>query len=154
MQAAAPATTIVFLCTGNSARSQMAEGFARRLAPPGVKVYSAGIDPRGVNPHSIAVMAERGVDISEQWSKGLTAVPVNKADVVVTLCGEAAESCPVLPDPVRRIHWPLADPARAAGSEDEVRAVFRRIRDEIEARVGALMASIGHDQDVSRPGRS
>lgn len=135
--------SILFLCTGNSARSQMAEGFARRLAPRGWKVTSAGIDPRGIHREAIRVMAEVGVDISDQSSKDLSAVPAEEVDLVVTLCDDAAERCPAFPGGVERRHWGLPDPARATGEEEEVRAVFREVRDEIRRRIEALFAEEG-----------
>jgi len=140
--AAAPKTrpTILFLCTGNSCRSQMAEGFARRLASEEQTIYSAGTEPKEIHPLAIEVMREIGIDISGQRSKGLAEVPVEKLDVVVTLCGEAAESCPVLPGAIERAHWPLRDPAKAQGSREEVLNVFRAVRDEICARVEELLS--------------
>jgi arsenate reductase len=132
--------SILFLCTGNSCRSQMAEGFARAHAPAGVAVYSAGIEPHGVNPRARAVMSEAGVDITGQTSKDLNAVPCAEIDTVVTLCGDAAERCPVLPGVAETLHWPLRDPAVAQGSEAEVDRVFHEVRDEIAARVRSLFA--------------
>lgn len=124
----------------------MAEGFGRRLARPGVRVWSAGTRPAGVNPEAVRAMAEAGVDIAGQASKDLAGVPLDVIDTVVTLCGDAAESCPVLPRSVLRIHWPLADPARARGSQEEVRAAFRSARDEIGARVAGLMAAASGEE--------
>jgi arsenate reductase len=129
---------VLFLCTGNSCRSQMAEAFARRLAPQDVQVHSAGIEPVGVNPRARAVMAEVGIEIGEQRSKDLDAVPLERIDTVVTLCGDAAERCPALSGDLERLHWPLRDPARAAGDEAQVQQVFREVRDEIAARVRSL----------------
>jgi arsenate reductase len=130
---------ILFLCTGNSARSQMAEGFARRLTPPELRIYSAGTEPKSVHPRAVKVMAERDVDISNQRSKDVSAVPVEEIDLVVTLCGDAAERCPAFPAARGRLHWPIADPAQARGSDAEVMEVFRRVRDEIEKLVVALL---------------
>jgi arsenate reductase len=129
---------VLFLCTGNSCRSQMAEGFARRLAPAGVEVHSAGIDPVGVNPRARSVMDEIGIDIGEQRSKDLDAVPLDRIDTLVTLCGDAAERCPALPGDWERLHWPLRDPAHAEGEDAQVLQVFREVRDEIAARVRSL----------------
>ncbi len=131
---------ILFLCTGNACRSQMAEGFARRLLPPAVPVFSAGIIPSGLDPRAVAVMAEVGVDISAQRSKSITDVPVHQVGRVITLCGEAAEQCPTLPG-TKREHWPLLNPARAQGSEPEVLSVFRSVRDEVLARIRLLADS-------------
>lgn len=129
---------ILFLCTANSCRSQMAEGFAHKLAPQGVRVYSAGTEPKTVHPLATQVMKELGVDISDQSSKGLEAVPLEKIDLVITLCGEAAESCPALPRNTEHLHWPLPDPALVQGDEETVLKIFRQVRDEIRARVEKL----------------
>lgn len=130
---------IVFLCSGNSCRSQMAEGFARHRVPPGVRVYSAGTAPTGqVHPLAIRVMSEVGVDISGQRSKSVSEVPMYSVDLAVTVCAAADKACPVLPR-TARIHWPIDDPAHATGGEEEVLAVFRRVRDEIRQRVGDLV---------------
>jgi arsenate reductase len=134
---------VLFVCTGNSARSQMAEGFARALGRGRVEAFSAGTEPRGLNPHAVAVMAEAGIDISRQASKPFSLEVAEGMDVVVTVCGDAEERCPVLPPGVKRLHWPLPDPARAAGSPEEVREVFRRSRDEIARRVAAFLAEAG-----------
>lgn len=124
---------ILFLCVANSARSQMAEGLARRLAPPGTRVYSAGSEPSSVNPLAVRAMAEIGIDISNHRSKPVDEIPVDRVDVVVTLCAE--EVCPVFPGQVRRFHWPIEDPVRAGGSEAERLDAFRRARDEIGRRL-------------------
>lgn len=116
----------------------MAEGFARRLAPEGIQIHSAGTEPKTVHPLAIQVMNEVGIDISNQRSKGLKAVPLDKIHLVVTLCGEAAESCPTLRPKTERLHWPLPDPARAEGSEETVIKIFREVRDEIRSRVKDL----------------
>ncbi|MBI4544459.1 MAG: arsenate reductase ArsC [Gemmatimonadetes bacterium] len=140
---------LLFLCTGNSARSQMAEGFARHFAPPGVQVHSAGVEPAGVNPRAAAVMREEGIDISGQWSKGLEHLALADVDMVVTLCGDAAERCPVLPREVERRFWPLRDPARAEGGDEEVTRVFREVRDEIRERVRRLCTELAQAQGRS-----
>lgn len=133
---------ILFVCTGNSARSQMAEAFARHLGGGRVEVASAGTEPRGLNPYAVEVMRERGIDISHHASKALSEAEARAMDMVVTVCGDAEARCPVLPPEVRRLHWSLPDPARAVGSREEVLAVFRASRDEIETRVRALLASL------------
>jgi len=138
------ARTILFLCTGNSCRSQMAEGFARSLVADVDRVYSAGTSPKGIHPLAIRVMGEVGVDISAQHSKGLDEIPLGKIDQLITLCGDAAEACPTLPAKVARTHWPLPDPALATGDEEEVMKVFRQVRDDIRARVQALFSSSHH----------
>jgi arsenate reductase len=131
---------ILFLCTGNACRSQMAEGFARRLLPPEVPVFSAGIIPSELDARAVAVMAEVGVDISAQRSKSITDVPVRQVGRVITLCDGAAEQCPALPG-AKREHWPLPDPARAQGSEPEVLSVFRSVRDEVLVHIRVLADS-------------
>jgi len=130
---------ILFLCTGNSCRSQIAEGWARKLAPANIQVQSAGIEAHGKNPRAIAVMAESGVDIAGQESTKLVSSMLAWADVVVTVCGHADEHCPVLPPGVHKIHWPLNDPAKATGTEEEIMAVFRATRDDIRERVRQLL---------------
>jgi arsenate reductase len=134
---------ILFLCTGNSCRSQMAEGWARQLGGDRFEVQSAGIEAHGKNPRAIAVMAEAGVDISNQESTRVTDVMIRRADIVVTVCGHADEHCPALPSGAQKIHWPLSDPARATGSEDEIMTQFRVTRDEVRRRVAELITSLG-----------
>lgn len=133
---------LLFLCTGNSCRSQMAEGWARRLGGERVEVQSAGIEAHGKNPRAIAVMREAGVDISRQESTRVTPEMLASADLVVTVCGHADEHCPVLPPGVRKKHWPLEDPAKASGTEDEIMAKFRATRDEVRSRVEGLIAGL------------
>lgn len=122
---------ILFLCTGNACRSQMAEGWLKHLAGERFQVYSAGIVAHGKNPRAIAVMKEAGVDISEQKSEQLDPVVLNELDLLITVCGNADESCPVLPVSCRKEHWPFDDPAKMTGSEEEIMAEFRRVRDQI-----------------------
>ena len=107
---------ILFLCTGNSCRSQIAEGWARYLGGEWLQVQSAGIESHGKNPRAITVMKEAGVDISGQESTKLTDAMLTSTDYLITVCGHADEHCPVLPDEMRKEHWPLSDPAKAAGS--------------------------------------
>ena len=135
----APPRRVLFLCVHNSARSQMAEGFARSSAPQAVEVWSAGTEPRSVHPAAIEVMAEVGIDLAGQRAKSLDEVPWRDADTVVTLCGEAEEVCPTLAADVRKVHWPLPDPSRAP--ESERLETFRRVRDEIRWRVSSLWPS-------------
>lgn len=130
---------ILFLCTGNSCRSQMAEGFARQLAN-GASIYSAGTAPKAVHPMAARVMKEVGIDLASQVSKGLDAIPLERVDLLITLCGEAAESCPVMPHVCERMHWPLPDPALAQGDEEEVLRTFRQVRDDIRSRVKNLLS--------------
>lgn len=121
------------MCVANSARSQLAEALARRLAPPGVDVASAGSEPGTVRPEAVAVLAERGIDASAQSSKGIDAIDADRVTHVVTLCAE--EVCPVFPGVVTRLHWPQPDPARVQGDAGEVLDAFRRTRDAIESRL-------------------
>ena len=132
---------ILFVCTGNRARSQMGEGWARRLAPPGVEVFSAGTkpNPKGVHTRAVEVMREKGVDISKQHTKSLSDVP-GECDYVITVCAEADAACPVLPARIARLRWHLPDPDQAGAKEEEEREFFRRIRDELERRVRAFYA--------------
>ena len=129
---------VLFLCAANSCRSQVAEGFARAAAPKDTKIYSAGAAPQSVNPLAVKVMNEVGIDISGQRSKGLEAIPLERIDLVVTLCGEAAESCATLPKRTERLHWPLVDPGPAKGTEEEVLKIFREVRDQIRAQIEKL----------------
>ena len=137
---------LLFLCTGNSCRSQMAEGWARKLASEAgndwLAVESAGIESHGKNPRAIAVMQLAGVDISGQESTRLTDEMLERADLVVSVCGHADEHCPVLPSTTRKIHWPLDDPAKAEGSEEEIMQVFQASRDDIRRRVSELLTEL------------
>ena len=126
---------ILFLCTGNSCRSQMAEGFAKKMLPKNMEIFSAGLEPKGVHPMAVKVMQEVGIDISQQESKNISEIPIDKIDLLVTLCGDAAERCPVFPGKVERIHWALEDPAKAQGREEEIAIVFRKIRDNIKSYI-------------------
>jgi arsenate reductase len=134
---------ILFLCTGNSCRSQMAEGWARSLGGDRVHVESAGIEAHGKNPRAIAAMAEAGIDISGQESTVVTQAMLEAADLVVTVCGHADEQCPALPMETRKIHWPLTDPAKATGTEEQITAAFHATRDEVRRRVAQLLADEG-----------
>ena len=130
---------ILFLCTGNSCRSQMAEGFARGLGGEAVRATSAGIEAHGLNPKAVAVMREVAVDISQQQSRIITDHLVGSADVVVTVCDHAREHCPVIPGHKRQLHWSFDDPAKATGTDDEIMREFRRVRDEIKTQVQNLV---------------
>jgi|SRR5438132_1590866 len=131
-----PPQHVLFLCVQNSARSQIAEAFARKMAPEGVEIWSAGLEPKDVNPLAAQVMEEVGIDLRGQKSKHLDQVPWKNADTVITLCGEAQEICPAVSGSVRRMHWPLEDPAKAP--EKDRLAAFRDARDEIRWRVASL----------------
>lgn len=133
---------IYFICTGNSCRSQMAEGFAKYYGNGKVEVYSGGIETHGLNPRAVKVMSEIGIDISNQTSDLINEDILFKSDYVITLCGDARDKCPVLPASVKNIHWGLEDPAKATGSEQEILNKFREIRDIIEKKVKNLIENI------------
>jgi len=120
----------------------MAEGWAKLLSQGRVEVQSAGIEAHGKNPRAIAVMQEAGVDISQQESTKLTPAILEWADVLVTVCGHADEHCPAIPGTKQKIHWPLTDPARATGSEEQIMQQFRSSRDDIRGRVELLLHDI------------
>jgi len=128
---------ILFLCVANSARSQMAEGIARSLAPPEVKIWSAGSRPTSVRPEAIAALKEIGIDISDYHSKTVAEIPAAEIDIVITLCAE--EECPVFLGKAQRLHWGLPDPAAVLGSEKEVHAAFKNTRDELSRRITAFL---------------
>jgi len=132
---------VLFVCTGNSARSQMAEGWLRHLSGGRVEAASAGTEPKGLHPLAVRVMAERGVDVSGQRSKPLSEVADQAFDLVVTVCDRARQNCPVFPG-ARTLHWDLPDPASVDGPEEALR-LFREVRDELERRVRALLRSLG-----------
>ena len=138
-----PKPKVLFLCTGNSCRSQMAEGLLRSLAGDRYEVHSAGTAPQGVNPGAIAAMREVGVDISGQRSDHVDAYLATGIDTVITVCDRAAANCPTFPERADKIHWSFDDPAEASGSDEERGAVFRRVRDEIAAALCGWLA----DQD-------
>ena len=122
---------VLFLCTGNSCRSQIAEGWARHLKGNIIDVYSAGIRPIGVSPRAIKVMAEEGVDISTQKSQHLSEFSEIDFDYVITLCDNAAENCPVFSGQAKVLHKPFEDPYFASGSEEDIMETFRKVRNEI-----------------------
>ena len=134
---------ILFLCVANSARSQMAEGIARSLAPQGVKVSSAGSSPASVRPQAIRVLKEIGIDISGHRSKGLDSIDAGSVDAVITLCAE--EVCPVFLGKAVRVHWGLPDPAGVTGTEETRLNAFRSVRDELQRRLQVLF---GHGEDT------
>ena len=124
----------------------MAEAWTRHFGGDRVEVQSAGIEAHGKNPRAIAVMHEAGVDISGQESTILSDAMLEKADVVVTVCGHADELCPVLPPTVQKIHWPLTDPAKACGTNDEIMDEFRATRDEVNKRVCELISKLAEEE--------
>jgi arsenate reductase len=132
---------VLILCTGNSARSQMAEGLLRHQAGDRFEVFSAGTSPSQLRAEAIAVMDEIGIDISEQHSKSVDRFSGEQFDYVVTVCDNANAACPVFPGLAQRMHWPFDDPAAVQGSEEERKAAFRKIRDQIRERIVAFIAS-------------
>lgn len=133
---------VLFLCTHNSARSQMAEGFLRALAGDRFEAQSAGTERTSVNALAIRVMAERGIDISGHTSKVYDGLMGERWDYLITVCDDANERCPFVPGAAKRLHWSFDDPSRTAGAEAEL-AVFRRVRDEIEARLAEWLRAQG-----------
>jgi arsenate reductase len=133
--------SVLILCTGNSCRSHLAEGILRHVAGDLFDVHSAGSKPAGyVHPMAIAVMKEIGIDISGHTSKHMNEFLDRKIDTVITVCGKADQACPMFPGQVNRYHWGFDDPAHATGTEEEILAVFRRVRDQIRLVFGAYAA--------------
>ena len=126
---------VLFLCTHNSARSQMAEGFLRELAGDRFEVYSAGTEATQVRPLAIRAMEELGIDISQEESKALDRYWGQPFDLLITVCDDANEACPVFPGAKERLHWGFPDPAQATGTEDEQLTVYRQVRDAIRERI-------------------
>jgi arsenate reductase len=133
---------IMFLCTGNSCRSQMAEGFSREFGRGLLDVHSAGLLATRVHPRAIMVMNEAGIDISGQYSKEIEEEFLRQMDIVITLCGNAEASCPATPSVLKRLHWPINDPVGTVGSEDEILKAFRTARDEIREKVKDFIRDI------------
>jgi len=145
---------ILFVCTGNACRSQMAEGFARALLHDVLTPFSAGVAPSGLDPRAVAVMAEAGVDISGQRSKAVSELPDVPFDVVVTLCGQSGDACPYVPGAGRRIHAGFDDPpalAAGAASEEEALDHYRRVRDAIRNFVLDLPARLAASEQPEDP---
>ena len=136
-------TRVLFVCTHNSARSQMAEGLLRARGGTAYEVASAGTEATLVRPEAIAVMSELGIDISAHVSETIDRYLGERWDWVVTVCDRARETCPFVPGARRSLHWSFDDPSEATGSDEERLAVFRRIRDEIDARIGTFVAEVG-----------
>lgn len=139
--ASATRISVIFVCTGNSARSQMAEAILRREGGDPFDVVSAGVDPKDINPLTIRALAEAGIDIAGARSKSVTEFLGQPFDYVITVCDRARESCPVFPGAARTLHWGIDDPAEATGTEAERLVVFRRVMEEIAARVAAFIAT-------------
>lgn len=133
---------VLFLCTGNSCRSQMAEGLLRHFYGDKYEVYSAGINPTEINKHAIVVMNEIGIDISKQTSKSINEFTDKSFDVIITVCDNAKESCPFFPGQAERIHWSFIDPAEATGTLTEVLEKFRNIRDQIKSSITDTFANL------------
>ena len=133
---------VLILCTGNSARSQMAEGWLRTLGGGRFEVYSAGTRPSSVRSEAVEAMREVGVDISSHRSKSVDEFAGREFDVVITVCDNARESCPVFPGKTERVHWSFDDPAASEGTWDEQLAAFRRVRDEIGERLRAWAGGV------------
>ncbi len=132
---------VLLLCTANSARSQMGEGLLRHLTDEHLEVFSAGAEPASVNPYAIRAMHLRGIDISGHSSDHIDQYLAQSFDYVITVCDNAAESCPVFPGPARRIHWSFPDPAAVEGDDEAVLASFINVRDGLEARLRAWLDS-------------
>ncbi len=126
---------VLFLCTGNSARGQMAEGYLRQVASDSFTALSAGIEPKGLNPLAVEVMDEIGIDISNQHSKDVVSLLGQHIPYVVTVCDNAKERCPIFPGTWKFIHWSFIDPAAIQGSRDEKLRAFRQVRDQIIAQI-------------------
>lgn len=131
---------VLFLCTGNSCRSQMAEGWLRHLAGDRYETASAGTQPAGLNPDAVEVMRELGIDIAAHQSKHLNQFLDVRFDHVITVCDRAREACPIFPGASSMLHWSFDDPAAARGSDEERRAVFKRVRDEIAERIRLFLS--------------
>jgi len=133
---------VLILCTGNSARSQMAEGLLRHLGGTRYEVFSAGTKPAGVNPLAIEAMREVGIDISTQRSKSVAEFAGQEFAAVITVCGNVAEECPIFPGAPQRAHWSLPNPAAVSGTEQEKLGAFRKVREELERRIQAFVNSV------------
>ena len=132
---------VLFLCTGNSCRSQMAEGWLRHLAGDRFNVASAGTRPAGLHPDALRVMHEAGVDIADHRSKNVSEFLQQPFDFVITVCDSAKEACPYFPGEVQRLHWSFPDPAAATGTQEERLAVFRQVREQIGERIRTFAAT-------------
>jgi arsenate reductase len=137
---------VLILCTGNSARSQMAEGLLRNDGGDRFEVFSAGTEPAGLNPLAVRAMLETGIDISVQRSKAVSEYVGQEFDYVITVCDRAKDNCPVFPGRAERIHWSFEDPAAATGDDYERLSVFRRVRDEIRARLREFARGVGVEE--------
>jgi|YelNatPaOPRAMG01_1025707.scaffolds.fasta_scaffold00621_4 arsenate reductase len=134
-----PMLKVLFLCTENACRSQMAEGLVNHDLAGKVKAFSAGVRPSRVNPRAIQVMGELGIDISQHRSKSVDDLKDEQFDLVITVCDNAAEQCPMFPGATEVMHVSFPDPARATGTEEEILTVFRSVRDDLRKRLGTLL---------------
>ena len=130
---------LLFLCTGNSCRSQMAEGLANIKLNKKFKISSAGVEAHGLNPRAVKAMNEIGIDISYQRSNSILENELSQYDFIITLCGDARDRCPILSEDSNNIHWDLKDPANATGSEQEIMDVYRKVRDQISNNIDSLL---------------
>ena len=126
---------VLFLCTGNSCRSQMAEGLLRNFYVDKYEVFSAGVNPTDVNKNAVEAMNEMGIDISHQTSKHVDIFINQTFDIIITVCDNAKESCPLFPGKAEKLHWSFFDPAEVNGSHDEIICAFRKVRDEIKEKI-------------------
>lgn len=133
---------VMFICTANSCRSQMADGLARHLGKGIIEPYSAGLFKFYVHPRAIEVMKEIGIDISKQTSNAIDKKLLKTMDIVITLCGHAETSCPVTPSRIKRLHWPIKDPVGTKGTEEEILNAFRRTRDKIRVKIEGFIEEI------------
>ena len=140
---------VLFLCTGSSARSQMAEGYLRHVAGDQFEALSAGIEPKGLKPLAVEAMSEIGIDISHQKSKDVVSFLGQYIPYIVTVCDNARERCPIFPRTYKFVHWGFDDPAAAQGTREEKLAVFRRVRDEIARRIDEELVSPRAEQRAS-----
>ena len=132
---------ILFLCTGNSCRSQMAEGWLKHLGGDAYEVFSAGIEAHGKNPRAITVMKDAGVDISNQDSEVVDIELLESLDLLVTVCSHADAHCPIFSIKGKREHWPFEDPAKASGTEEDIMREFARVRDQIRTRIECFLST-------------
>ncbi len=139
---------VLVLCTGNSARSQMTEGWFHHLAPK-ISVESAGFKPKGVNPLAIEAMTEVGVDITDQTSKTLSSLELTGWDCVITVCALAETACPIFPGKTKRLYWPFNDPAAVKGSHDQQLEAFRAVRDQLRLKVENFIAELGNVKETA-----
>ena len=144
------APRVLFLCTGNSARSQMAEALIEHLSGGQIKARSAGSDPKPLHPNAVRVMAERGIDISDRGTKHLSRFAEDRFDRVITLCDKVREICPEFPGEPTAAHWSIADPAVAGDSNEDTYPAFRRTADDLERRIGYLIAQMTASTDERR----